>query len=146
MSGARNGGDAGEGQGGAAGESHHVADLGLEPLGFAGDDYVVALSVQPRHLNIGGLVHGGVICSLLDTAMARAFFMADGGRTLSAVTLEMKVNFLGSARGGRLEARGRVTHRTRRTAYVEGGVVDGEGRTIARATATMMIFDVGQAR
>jgi hypothetical protein len=39
------------------------------------------LSVRPRHLNIGGLVHGGVLCSLLDTAMARAFFMADGGRT-----------------------------------------------------------------
>ena len=128
------------------GASHHVADLGLEPEGFAGDDYVVALSVEPRHLNIGGLVHGGVLCSLLDTAMARAFFMADGGRTLSAATLEMKVNFLGTARGGRLVARGRVAHRTRRTAYVEGSVVDGEGRMIARATATMMVFDEGQPR
>ncbi len=128
------------------GDVHHVADLGLEPLGFDGDNYVVALDVQPRHLNVGGLVHGGVLCSLLDTAMARAYFMADGGQALTAATLEMKVNFLGSARGGRLEARGRVAHRTRRTAYVEGRVVDGEGRMIARATATMMVFDEGQPR
>ncbi len=134
------------GAGRAPGAVHHVADLGLEALGFDGDDYVVALALQPRHLNIGGLVHGGVLCSLLDTAMARAFFMADGGHTLSAATLEMKVNFLGSARGGRLEARGRVAHRTRRTAYVEGRVTDGDGRVIARATATMMVFDEGQPR
>ena len=128
------------------GREHHVADLGLEPLGFHGDEYVVALAVEPRHLNIGGIVHGGVVCSLLDTAMARSFFMAHGGEGLSAATLEMKVNFLGSARDGRLEARGRVAHRTRRTAYVEGEVMDAQGRTIARATATMMVFDEGQPR
>jgi uncharacterized protein (TIGR00369 family) len=146
MSGNGTGDDAGDGLGRASGEIHHVADLGLEPLGFEGEEYVVALSVRPRHLNIGGLVHGGVLCSLLDTAMARAFFMAGGGRTLSAATLEMKVNFLGPARGGRLEARGRVVHRTRRTAYVEGRVADGEGRLIARATATMMVFEEGEPR
>jgi uncharacterized protein (TIGR00369 family) len=128
------------------GEIHHVQDLGLEAPGFDGDEYVVTLAVRPRHLNIGGLVHGGVLCSLLDTAMARSFFMADGGRTLSAATLEMKINFLGSARVGRLEARGRVAHRTRRTAYVEGRVVDAEGRVIARATATMMVFEEGEPR
>jgi uncharacterized protein (TIGR00369 family) len=58
----------------------------------------------------------------------------------------MKVNFLAPAREGRLEARGRVVHRTRRTAYVEGAWSDDEGRVIARATATMMVFDEGEPR
>ena len=121
---------------------HHIADLGLEPKGFEGEDYVVALDVQPRHLNIGGIVHGGVLCSLLDTAMARAFFMADGGTDLSAATLEMKVNFLGKAREEGLVARGRVVHRTRRTAYVEGWVrAESDDRVVARASATMMVID-----
>ena len=137
-----------DGDGRARDESgvHHVADLGIEPLGFSGEEYAVVLQVQPRHLNIGGIVHGGVLCSLLDTAMARAFFMAETGETLSAATLEMKVNFLASAGGGRLEARAKVAHRTRRTAYVEGRVVDQDGKVIARASATMLVFTGGKAR
>jgi uncharacterized protein (TIGR00369 family) len=125
---------------------HHIEDLGLRPVGFREDEYRVELDVEPRHLNIGGIVHGGVLCSLLDTAMARSYFMAAGGRTLSAATLEMKVNFLGSCRGGRLVAFGRVVNQTRRTAYVEGRVEDEEGRAVARASATMMIFAEGRPR
>lgn len=135
------GGRAGNGSG-----AHHVADLGIEPLGFFGDEYAVALEVQPRHLNIGGIVHGGVLCSLLDTAMARAFFMPETGATLSAATLEMKVNFLASCGGGRIEARARVAHRTQRTAYVEGRVVDQDDKIIARATSTMLVFAEGKVR
>ena len=126
--------------------AHHAEDLGLHPVGFDGDDYVVALDLEPRHLNIGGIVHGGVICSLLDTAMARSWFMASSEGMLSAGTLEMKVNFLGSAREGRLVARGRVVNQTRRTVYIEGRVEDQAGRLLARASATMMIFEEGRPR
>lgn len=125
--------------------THHVHDLGLDPKGFDGDDYVVELPVEPRHLNVGGIVHGGVICSLLDTAMARSWFMRDKNQVLTAGTLEMKVNFLGSAQEGTLTARGHVVHVTRRTVMVEGRVDLGE-RAIARATATMMLFEEGQIR
>ena len=123
--------------------THHVEDLGLDPKGFDGDDYVVELQVQPRHLNVGGIVHGGVICSLLDTAMARSWFMRDENEELSAGTLEMKVNFVGTTKEGRLVARGRVVHTTRRTVLVEGRVDSAHGRLIARATATMMLFEGG---
>lgn len=126
--------------------THHVEDLGLEPRGFEGEEYVVELEVRPRHLNVGGIVHGGVICSLLDTAMARSWFMRDASGVLSAATLEMKVNFLGSARQERVVARGRVVHRTRRTVLVEGRVDTAAGRAVARATATMMLFEEGQPR
>ena len=126
--------------------THHVEDLGLEPVGFEGDEYVVGLEVQARHLNVGGIVHGGVICSLIDTAMARSWFMRDPSGTLSAATLEMKVNFLGSAREGRLVARGRVVHRTRRTVSTEGRIDTADGRAVARASATMMLFADGQPR
>ena len=128
------------------GDTHHIQDLGLDCRGFDGDEYVVGLAIETRHLNIGGIVHGGVYCSLLDTAMARAFFMADGSAELSAATLEMKVNFLGSAGEGQLVARGRVVQRTRRTAYVEGRVENAAGKVIARASATMMIFTEGHTR
>ena len=126
-------------------KTHHVHDLGLDPKGFDGEDYVVELPIEPRHLNVGGFVHGGVICSLLDTAMARSWFMREGNRELTAGTLEMKVNFLRSAKEGTLVARGHVVHVTRRTVMVEGRVDLGD-RPIARATATMMLFEEGQTR
>ncbi|RKZ11785.1 PaaI family thioesterase [bacterium] len=121
--------------------THHIVDLGLDPKGFEAEDYVVELDIEPRHLNIGGIVHGGVICSLLDTAMARSWLMAEGKGMLSAVTLEMKVNFLGSVKEGRLVARGRVVQRTRRTVFIEARVTDRTDRLIAAATATMMVYD-----
>jgi uncharacterized protein (TIGR00369 family) len=126
-------------------EIHHVSDLGLEPKGFDGDEYVIELPLQQRHLNIGGIVHGGVLCSLLDTAMARSFFMASGNE-LSAVTLEMKINFLSSAKGGKLTARAKVINRTTRTAYVEGAVTREDGRLVAKAVATMMVYSEGKPR
>ena len=125
---------------------HHAEDLGLDLRGFDGDDYIVELAIEPRHLNVGGIVHGGVICSLLDTAMARSWFMRGDNKVLSAGTLEMKVNFLGSAKEGRLVARGRAVHETRRTILVEGQVETADGRAIARATATMMRFEEGRTR
>ncbi|MFO7950799.1 MAG: PaaI family thioesterase [Candidatus Fermentibacteraceae bacterium] len=116
----------------------HVTDLGMVPVGFVDGEYVVELDLEERHLNIGGIAHGGIYCSLLDTAMARSFIKSVSDTGLPAVTLEMKVNFLGAAGGGKLTARGRVVAKTRRTVLVEGRVEDGEGRLLARASATMM--------
>jgi uncharacterized protein (TIGR00369 family) len=118
--------------------SDHVTDLGMVPVGFVEGEYVVELDLEGRHLNIGGIAHGGIYCSLLDTAMARSFIKSVSDEGLPAVTLEMKVNFLGAASGGRLTALGRVVASTRRTVLVEGRVEDGDGRLLARASATMM--------
>ena len=78
--------------------------------------------------------------------MARSWLMATTGGVLSAATLEMKVNFLGSARSGQLIARGRVVNQTRRTIYVEGRVEDGGGKLLACGSATMMAFEEGRPR
>ena len=117
----------------------HVADLGLTPVGFVDGEYVVELKLEERHLNIGGIVHGGVYCSLLDTAMARSYIKSVSKDGLPAVTLEMKVNFLGAASEGTLRATGKVVVETRRTVFVEGRVENEDGRLLARGSATMML-------
>ncbi|MBD3366894.1 MAG: hotdog fold thioesterase [Candidatus Eisenbacteria bacterium] len=119
----------------------HIEDLGMVPVGFVDGEYVVELELEERHLNIGGIAHGGIYCSLLDTAMARSFIKSVSDEGLPAVTLEMKVNFLGAASEGTLKALGRVVARTRRTVLVEGRVEDGKGRMLARGSATMMVTD-----
>jgi uncharacterized protein (TIGR00369 family) len=117
-----------------------IESLGIKPRGFEDGQYVVELDVDNQHLNIGGIVHGGVICSLLDTAMFRSFFLALPEQQQAAATLELKVNYLRSAEEGRLIAYGKVVNTTRRTAYVEGGVVNDAGTLVAKGCATLMLF------
>ena len=67
----------------------------------------VRLDIKEQTLNRGGIVHGGVICSLVDQAIGAAvgYAIGKGGR---AVTVELKVNFLAPSTSGTLIAKGRL--------------------------------------
>ena len=128
-------------------DTGHFADaLGINPRGFEDGRYVVELDVERQHLNIGGIVHGGVICSLLDVAMFRSYYMGLSEEQLVAATLELKVNYLGSAKNGKLTAYGEVVNTTQRTAYVEGGVKNEDGVLLAKGSGTLMVFSERQVR
>ncbi len=114
--------------------------LGINPKGFKGEQYIIELEVNEQHLNIGGIVHGGVICSLLDTAMFRSYYLADLEQQREAATLELKTNFLSSAKRGKLTAYGNVVNTTQRTVFVEGSVVNDKGDLVAKGSATLMLF------
>lgn len=95
------------------------------------------------HYNPIGTVHGGFVCTVLDSVLGCAV-----QTTLPAGTgytsLEIKVNYLRalSASSGRLTAIGRVTKPGRRAAFAEGEVRDAEGRLIATASGTLLVFSV----
>jgi uncharacterized protein (TIGR00369 family) len=88
-----------------------------------------------------GVVHGGLVCTLLDSVAGCAVHS-----TLPAgvgyTSLEIKVNYLRSVRhgGGELTATGRVTKPGRRAAFADGEVRDGDGRLIATASSTCLVF------
>ena len=50
------------------------------------------------------------------------------------------MTYLTAGRAGRIEARGRVVKRGRRTGYAGADVVDGEGRLLAQATALLAVM------
>jgi len=113
--------------------------VGLIDVGMRDGSYVMELELGAHHWNRYGHTHGGVLFSLLDTTMSRAFFdRLPSGRN-SGVTLEMKINYLKAVKTGRLTASGWVVNATRRTAYVEGHIKDADGGLIAKATATMYL-------
>ena len=65
------------------------------------------LIIDRRHLNRAGVVHGGVLTTLLDTAMGfSATYCALPGRVRRVVTLSLSTSFLGQARHGTLVAHG----------------------------------------
>ena len=88
---------------------------------------------QPEHLNSFGVTHGGATMTLLDVAMAVA--ARSVAPEMGVVTIEMKTSFLQAARGP-LVARGQLLHRTAGMAFVEGSVLDAQGRLCSHATGT----------
>ena len=90
-----------------------------------------------------GVVHGGLVCTLLDTVAGCAVHT-----TLPAgmayTSIEIKVNYLRAvhATSGPLTAIGRVVKPGRRVAFAEGEILDAEGRTVATASSSLLVFPI----
>jgi len=95
------------------------------------------MTTDARHTNPMGTLHGGVACTLADSAMGLAYAstLADGE---SFTTLELKINFLRPVWNGKLIAEGTVVQRGRTIGLAECTVTDENGRLIARASSTCM--------
>lgn len=107
------------------------------------DSGTVTFQCQPdnSHYNPIGMVHGGLVCTLLDSALGCATHT-----TLEAGTgytsIEIKVNYLRpvTADSGPLICTGRVTKPGRRVVFAEGEVVDNQGKTVATASGSLLVF------
>jgi uncharacterized protein (TIGR00369 family) len=101
-----------------------------------GRDSLVRLEATDQHLNIGGVVHGGVLASLIDTAMGRAVRSVTDSST---ATSQLTVTYLEPADPGELVATARITKRGSTLTIVEAEV-EQEGRAIAHALATFALL------
>ena len=91
-----------------------------------------------------GAVHGGLACTLFDSAMGCAVHtMLPAG--VGYTTVELKVNFLRpiSTKTGRLLCEGTTIHVGGRIATAEARLRDERGKLYGHATTTCMIFREG---
>jgi acyl-CoA thioesterase len=96
------------------------------------------LTVRPEHMNPHGIVHGGVVYTLVDYAMGGALTSQLGpGERCS--TLEVKINYLAPVTNGRLMAEAQVVGRTKRIGVLEARVHADNDRLVAVATGTFYI-------
>ncbi len=112
--------------------------LGVELLEYSGGKATVALDSARMHQNSFEVVHGGVLMTLLDVAMAmagRSLDDRDGEQRHGVVTIEMKTSFLRPARG-RLVARSTCVHRTASLVFCEAEISDEAGHGVARGSGT----------
>ena len=98
------------------------------------------IEIGPQHFNPYGVVHGGVIYSLADTAMGAVLApeLAESERT---ATIEIKINYLAAVREGTIRASTTVVNRGRRVAVLESDVFNGD-RLVAKALGSFAIFEV----
>jgi len=90
-----------------------------------------------------GSVHGGLVCTLLDSVLGCALHSTlPPGKGYTSV--EIKVNYLKAVRlsSGLLTATGTVVKSGARVGFTEGQVTDAEGAVVATASSTLLIFDL----
>jgi len=104
------------------------------------DGAELELPITPKVRQMLGLVHGGALATLVDSATAVALWPRLEADGLKAVTLEMKINFLAAPKGAWCRARAELLRYGRSTAYLEAGVEDESGKLCCRATATYFIL------
>ena len=105
----------------------------------AGDGEIdLTMHATADHLNLHGTVHGGALATLADTAAGLAVrTQLEPGR--SHVTVSLTVQYLRPCAPGRLVGRGRVLRMGRTLAHATADVVDGEGRLLVTASATIAL-------
>lgn len=109
-----------------------------EVMGFVANPpaeghYDYEMQVTDDLRNRYGIVHGGVITTFIDTAMAETAFQLDGDLK-KAVTLNLTVNFVKAGSDGRLRCRITPTQTGRKIALFSALVTDDASDVVATAT------------
>ena len=113
----------------------YVGLLGLEFVSAGRGAATFALEMREELTRMGGILHGGALVSLMDTAAAFAVhtLLGPDGRT---VTVDLTVHFLRPATAGRVESRATVLRQGRRVVILNVEAADASGALIATATMT----------
>jgi uncharacterized protein (TIGR00369 family) len=119
-------------------DPHIWNTLGYRSAGEAGEIEWDAAQEFCFHDGAGGfIVHGGMVTTLLDTAMGGACW-AMLGEDESFLTADLRTEFLRAARPGTLRAVGRVVQRNRRVAFCSADLFQ-NGELLATARCTQII-------
>ena len=114
---------------------NHAGPLHWRRRDDGGNHFV--MMAQSRHCNRHGIVHGGLMMTMIDLTMVVA---AKQNRTEMLVTVSLNTEFVDSGRSGDLiEGIGELVRRTRSLAFVRGRIFTGE-RTLLTASAVLKLI------
>jgi uncharacterized protein (TIGR00369 family) len=117
--------------------------LGMSLVSVSPGQAVFTVLPDESMYNPIGVIHGGIVCTLLDSALGCALHTTlPAGKGYTSV--EIKVSYLKAVRpsSGLLTATGRIVRAGSRVGFTEGEVVDASGAVVATATSTLLVFDV----
>jgi len=99
-------------------------------------------TLDERFLNPAGVVQGGFLAAMLDSAMGASAVSLERERRVSVANTEMKVSFLRSARSGDvLTCIATVIKPGRVISFLEATIENAAGDLVATASSTYLIRD-----
>jgi 1,4-dihydroxy-2-naphthoyl-CoA hydrolase len=103
------------------------------------DESIVSLTVDDRHFQHAGLVHGGIYVLMAETVASIAGACTLTDENLRVVGLEINANHLRSATCGFLSARSKLLHKGSRTLVYSNQVENEKGQIMSISRCTLMI-------
>jgi len=118
--------------------------VGTEVLSDDPDDARMRLPVRDELRQPVGLVHGGVLSTLVESVCSRATAIAVVPAGMAAMGQSISVNFVRPVTEGHAEVRARARHRGRTTWVWDCEVLDAEERLCATAMMTIAVRPLPQ--
>ncbi|HEX5603959.1 MAG TPA: PaaI family thioesterase [Pyrinomonadaceae bacterium] len=111
--------------------------LGIEVDSVEPGHAVLSMKLRHEHMRNNAIAHGGVIATLIDSAMAIAIMalLEENERT---VTVDLTIHYLRPVPEGSAKASARVVRAGRRVVTVSAELFDGEGKLAATAISTYL--------
>jgi uncharacterized protein (TIGR00369 family) len=119
--------------------SPYPQHLRMQLVSISIDQAKVKLKTEQCHLQPFGIVHGGVLATLIDTATFWSVFLRLP-ENAGLVNIDLKLNYLKSVSTGLITAQGRCIRAGRSINYAEASVKDKKGNILAHGTSTLMVL------
>ena len=117
-----------------------AATLGIRTDEYTADRVVLSLDWSPSLCTAHGILHGGVIMALADSAGGACAVLNLPQDATGTTTIESKTNFVGAVRRGSVTATAAPLHRGGTTIVVETSVRDSDGKLVAKTTQTQLVL------
>jgi uncharacterized protein (TIGR00369 family) len=113
--------------------------LGVRIVRRHADGVTIECKLREELLNIAGVVHGGVLASMADTAMGIGLHNHFGGRR-PITTTELKINYLRPVKHGKAVARSHILRAGKNLCVGRVDLFDAERKLVAVAIVTYMLL------
>jgi uncharacterized protein (TIGR00369 family) len=114
--------------------------LGIEILSVEDAQASGRLTVRPDLLAPNGFLHGATVVALADTVCGFGCFVNKPEGATGFTTVELKTNYLGTAREGTITCEATLVHGGRTTQVWDATVFGPPGKAIALFRCTQMIL------
>ncbi len=115
------------------------AHLGITADELAADRVVLRLEWTDELCTGNGIVHGGAVMALADSAGGANAFLNLPANATGTATIESKTNFLGAVTGGTLIATATPLHTGASTIVIETEITN-NARLVAKVTQTQAVL------
>jgi len=116
------------------------ATLGVEVVSLAPEAVVLRLEWRAELCTSGGLLHGGALMALADSAGGSCAFLNLPEGAAGTSTIESKTNFFRGLTEGAVTAYARPLHLGGTTMVIETELADDGGRAVAKVTQTQAVL------